>query len=66
MNTVVCSKCGDPVSEGTCWHQVIGWEHKRGSGGTNYIALREVTGELMCGSCMMKLRSGVAANQLTL
>ncbi len=63
-----CSECGALMDERhhTIWSKVEGWEKKRDAGGTNHVALRIPLGVFMCVGCMDKLRSGVAASQLSL
>lgn len=62
-----CAHCGRSIDERyeTVWKKVEGWEKKRGSGGTNHLALRKNIGSFMCAVCMDKLLSGLSASQLS-
>lgn len=58
-----CSECDEPVEPNHVWLEVTGWEKRRFSGGTNHVALRELTGRHMCNSCMSKARAGLSTAQ---
>lgn len=42
-----CAICGEPIPANemaVAWQQVVGYAVPRGSGGANYVALKETTG----------------------
>lgn len=57
-----CS-CGASVTAASAWHKITGWEQDRQQGGTNAVALRERTGEVMCNGCMAAAKAGVSPQQ---
>lgn len=63
-----CVECQREVDERRelVWHGVIGWEKKRGGGGTNHIALRTPTSDVMCNACMTRLAAGLSSLQESL
>lgn len=64
---LTCDKCGKEVrNEDSCWHEVTGWDRKRVQGGTNHIALRKLTGKVMCFECMTMLQAGLSVGQMAL
>ena len=56
-----CAGCGG--TDGLIFFEVRGWEQRRGQGGTNAVALRELTGRVMCNACMSLRKSGINPKQ---
>lgn len=64
---VRCEHCDCDINPDTDYQRVIGYERKRGAGGTNHITLREpVPGQWSCRWCIEKLRRGMSAQQQSL
>lgn len=62
-----CIECDRPVTpKENPWAEVIGFERKRESGGTNHVALRKRTGRIVCPECMVKMLAGMASGQQSL
>ena len=65
---VLCAgSCGELINPITAaWTSVKGWEQRREQGGTNHVALRQSTGQVMCEHCMRKAQAGLATTQMGL
>lgn len=67
-----CFFCGEPVNPASrsVWRRVKGWERKAPSGSTRAggsdISMREPTGEFACDICIVRLKSGVSPDQISL
>lgn len=58
-----CIHCSDPIDPDQDFRKVIGWERRRGAGGTNAIKLRQPQDEWACRYCIAKLVKGISPTQ---
>lgn len=66
---MTCALCGREISKDEQLHayrRVVGWEKPRTQGGTNAVALREVTDVRAHASCVRLAADGIAIGQETL
>lgn len=54
MAALKCTACDEDINPQLDYRQVIGWEKRRGTGGTNAIRLRKPQEIWMCSRCVDK------------
>lgn len=50
--TVPCSYCSANIDPASAYQEVVGWEAKRGQGGTNALRCRKPQQKWACASCV--------------
>lgn len=63
---VPCLFCGEAISTGRSYEQIVGFRQHRQVGGPNQITLPKPTGRWACSDCVDRLRLGIHPLQTVL